>query len=63
MNRSQVSPPNYIRLVLSKYEAKEITLRTLARALDISLWEVQELLNHVPYEHQDLQRDLRLIAL
>jgi len=51
------------KLYLKKYANKEISLRTLAKKLNISLWKAHELASKVdfPYGKEDLQRDLKLI--
>lgn len=50
-------------LYLKKYAKKEISLRTLAKRLNVSLWKAYELTSKVdfPYGKEDLQRDLKLI--
>lgn len=52
-----------LQVLLEKYEKKELTLRTLAKKLNIPLWKAQEFLGRItfPYGKEDLQRDLRLI--
>ncbi|MBI5002467.1 hypothetical protein HZC31_03720 [Candidatus Woesearchaeota archaeon] len=52
-----------LQLLLKKYEEKEITLRTLAKELDIPLWKVQDLLQRItfPYGLEDVQRDLQIL--
>lgn len=51
------------KLYLEKYAKKEISLRTLAKRLNVSLWKAYELASKVefPYGKEDLQRDLKLI--
>lgn len=50
-------------LYLNKYANREISLRTLAKRLNISFWKAYELSSRVdfPYKKEDLQRDLKLI--
>ena len=50
-------------LYLEKYAKREISLRTLAKMLNVSLWKAYELASKVefPYGKEDLQRDLKLI--
>lgn len=51
------------KLYLGKYAKREISLRTLAKRLNVSLWKAYELASKVefPYGKGDLQRDLKLI--
>lgn len=55
----------HLRLLLKRYEKKEISMRMLAAHLRLPVWRVQELLDKVsfPYSHADVQRDLRLIEM
>ncbi len=52
------------KVYLQKYQNKEITLRKLARNLDLPLWKAYELAakTESPYSRADLQRDLKLIG-
>ncbi len=53
----------HLQQLLKKYAQKEITLRTLAKEAELSLWKAQELLSRVefPYGKEDLQRDLKIL--
>ena len=52
-----------INTYLKKYQNKEMTLRKLAKKLNLPLWKAYELAAKVefPYSRADLQRDLKLI--
>ena len=48
---------------LQKYKNREVSLRTVAKELGLSLWKVLDLVGeHQPYGPADLQRDLRSIG-
>lgn len=48
---------------LKRYKNREVTLRRVAKELDVPLWKVLELVGeNQPYELSDLQRDLRAIG-
>ena len=50
-------------LYLEKYAKREISLRVLAKLLNIPFWKAYELSSKVefPYGREDLQRDLKLL--
>lgn len=53
-----------LNLYLKKYQNKEITLRNLAKKLNLPLWKAYELVSRIefPYSKSDLQRDLKIIG-
>ena len=50
-------------LYLDQYSKRDISLRTLAKKLNISLWKAHELASKVefPYSKEDLQRDMKIV--
>ncbi len=48
---------------LKKYKKREVTLRKVAKELNLSLWDVLELVGkNQSYEASDLERDLREVC-
>ncbi len=48
---------------LKRYKGREVTLRTVAKELNVPLWKVLEIVGeNQPYEMSDLQRDLKAIG-
>lgn len=47
---------------LKKYARREVSLRTVAKELDLPLWKILEMVReYQPYSLADLQRDLKSI--
>ena len=60
---SKAAEEEEVNLYLKKYQNKEISIRELAKKLDMPYWKAYELTlkAEFPYKKEDLQRDLRLI--
>ena len=52
-----------LNIYLKKYQNKEMTLRKLAKKLNLPLWKAYDLAAAVefPYTKSDIQRDLKLV--